>query len=324
MSMSISSGSITAGPMTAGPITAGSMTSGSMTSGSMMGIGPMRWNALVSAEELATAIGQPDLVLIDARFGLGDAEQGERDYAMAHLPGAVYAHLDRDLSDHSRQGHGRHPLPDAKSFCAKLGAWGITPAHQVVVCDARDGAMAAARAWFLLRLLGHQRVAVLDGGYTRWSQLGLPLSADAVPPVPAAYVADYDARMLANADELSHPTDADAPRLIDARAAERFSGDVEPFDLVAGHVPGAVNRPFAQNLQGDGRFRPVAELEHEFHALLDGRAPDRAVLMCGSGVTACHNLLAMEHADLHGARLYAESWSGWISDPSRPIALGAA
>ncbi len=319
MSMSITSGSITAGPMTAGPITAGSMASGSM-----MGVGPMRWNALVSAEELATAIGQPDLILIDARFGLGEPGQGERDYALGHLPGAIYAHLDRDLSDHSRHGHGRHPLPDAKDFCAKLGAWGITPAHQVVVYDARDGAMAASRAWFLLRLLRHQRVAVLDGGYTRWSQLGLALSADVVPPLPAAYVADYDAGMLANADELSHPTDADAPLLIDARAAERFRGDAEPLDRVAGHVPGAVNRPFAQNLQGDGRFRPVVELAHEFHALLDGRAPDHAVLMCGSGVTACHNMLAMEHADLHGARLYAESWSGWINDPARPIAIGAA
>ncbi len=296
------------------------MTAGSMGSGSMLGDGPMHWSALVSAEELADALGRLDLAVIDARFGLGDPGQGERDYIAGHLPGAVYAHLDRDLSDHRRLGHGRHPLPEAADFCARLGAWGITPAHQIVVYDARDGAMAAARAWFLLRLLGHQRVAVLDGGYARWAQLGLPLSADGVHPTPVLYAADYDRSLLADANQLSHPTDADAPLLIDARAAERFRGDVEPLDSKAGHVPGAINRPFAQNLQGDGRFRPVAELAHEFRALLEGRAPDHAVLMCGSGVTACHNLLAMEHAGLHGARLYADSWSGWISDSVRPIA----
>jgi len=282
----------------------------------------MNWSALVSAEELSSELGNSRLALIDARFGLGDLGQGERDYADGHLPGAVYAHLDRDLSDHGRLRHGRHPLPAAQAFCERLGAWGITPAHQVVVYDARDGAMAAARAWFLLRLLGHQRAAVLDGGYARWMQLGLPTSSEVPRPMPTTYAADYDALLLADAQELSHPGDADAPLLIDARAAERFRGDVEPLDKKAGHVPGAVNRPFAQNLQADGRFRPAAELAGEYRALLNGRAPHDAVLMCGSGVTACHDLLAMEHAGLRGARLYPDSWSGWIGDPSRPIAIG--
>jgi len=282
----------------------------------------MNWNALVSAEELAGALGNSRLALIDARFGLGDPAQGERDYAAGHLPGAVYAHLDRDLSDHSRHGHGRHPLPGAKDFCARLGAWGITPAHQVVVYDARDGAMAAARAWFMLRLLGHGNAAVLDGGFARWTQLGLPTSTEQPRPTPATYVAEYDASLLADAAELMHPDAADAPLLIDARAAERFRGDIEPLDGKAGHVPGAVNRPLAQNLQGDGRFRPADALLADYRAILQGRRPDRAVLMCGSGVTACHDLLAMEHAGLHGARLYADSWSGWISDPLRPIATG--
>ena len=282
----------------------------------------MHWNALVSAEEVADALGNPRLALIDARFGLGDPAQGERDYAAGHLPGAVYAHLDRDLSDHARHGHGRHPLPEAKDFCARLGAWGITPAHQVVVYDARDGAMAAARAWFMLRLLGHGNAAVLDGGFARWTQLGLPTSTEGPQPERTSYVGDYDASLLADTDELMHPDNADAPLLIDARAAERFRGDVEPLDGKAGHVPGAVNRPLALNLQADGRFRPADELLADYRALLQGRTPDRAVLMCGSGVTACHNLLAMEHAGLHGARLYADSWSGWISDPSRPIATG--
>ena len=289
----------------------------------------MNWNALVSAEELAAALKRSALensrlVLIDARFGLTDPAQGERDYAAGHLPGAAYAHLDRDLSDHSRRGHGRHPLPDDKDFCARLGAWGITPAHQVVVYDARDGAMAAARAWFMLRLLGHRNVAVLDGGFARWTQLGLPTSTEAPRPAPTVYVAEYDASLLAEAGELIHPNDADAPLLIDARAAERFRGDVEPLDSKAGHVPGAVNRPLALNLQADGRFRSADALLADYRALLQGRTPDRAVLMCGSGVTACHDLLAMEHAGLHGARLYADSWSGWISDTSRPIATGTA
>src|SRR5450432_893049 len=184
-----------------------SMTTGAAIAGSAMSDSidqaPMQWTTLVSAEELAGVIGRRDLVLIDARFGMGDPAQGERDYAAAHLPGAVYAHLDRDLSDHSHQGHGRHPLPDASDFSMRLGAWGVSPAHLVVVYDARDGAMVAARVWFMLRLLGHARVAVLDGGYARWSALGLPLSANVEQPVPSfAYSAGYDPSLLATAEEL--------------------------------------------------------------------------------------------------------------------------
>jgi thiosulfate/3-mercaptopyruvate sulfurtransferase len=283
---------------------------------------PMHWTTLVEAEELAPLLGHPRLALIDARVALADPTQGEREYHAGHLPDAVYAHLGRDLSDHRRQGHGRHPLPEAKDFCARLGGWGITPEHQVVVYDARDGTMAASRAWFMLRLLGHKRVAVLDGGYARWVQLGLPVSTDIVRPLPGQYEASFDLARIVETAELLNPADPQAPLLIDARAAERFRGDVEPLDRVAGHVPGAVNRPLGLNLQGDGRFRPVAELAEAYRILLDGRAPERVALMCGSGVTACHNLLAMEHAGLRGARLYADSWSGWISDPSRPVAVG--
>jgi thiosulfate/3-mercaptopyruvate sulfurtransferase len=283
---------------------------------------PMHWTTLVSAEELVTSLGQPGLAVIDARATLGDPNQGERDYARGHLPGAVYAHLDRNLSDHSRTGHGRHPLPEAAAFCAWLGSWNITPAHQIVVYDAKDGSMAAARAWFMLKLLGHEFAAVLDGGYTRWLELGLPISTRAPSPLSADYNASYDPLRLVDAAELLHPERADAPLLVDARAAERFRGEVEPLDRVAGHVPGAVNRPLAMNLQADGRFRPQVELTKAFRALLDGRAPRDVAMMCGSGVTACHNLLAMEHAGFPGARLYAESWSGWITDPSRPVVRG--
>ncbi len=282
----------------------------------------MRWTTLVSAEELASKLGDPQLALIDARFVLGgaDAAQGERDYAAGHLPGAVYAHLDRDLSDHSHIGHGRHPLPDANDFCARLSAWGIAPQHQVVVYDARDGTMAAARVWFMLRLLGHERVAVLDGGFARWSQLGLPFDTSVPRRAQTGYLAEYDASLLAESGDLRHLDAAGAPLLIDVRAAERFRGETEPLDRVAGHVPGAVNRPLATNLQPDGRFRDAGELAAEYRALLGERAPGDAVMMCGSGVTACHGLLAMAHAGLRGARLYADSWSGWISDPARPVA----
>ncbi|HTA64845.1 MAG TPA: sulfurtransferase [Xanthomonadaceae bacterium] len=283
---------------------------------------PMHWTTLVTAEELVPSLGQPGLAIIDARTTLVDPVQGERDYAAGHLPGAVYAHLDRDLSDHGRVGHGRHPLPAAADFCRWLELWGITPAHQVVVYDAREGAMAAARAWFMLRLLGHEYVAVLDGGYARWTELHLPTNTESVRPNASDYVAHYDASRLVNADELLHPDRVGALLLVDARAPERFRGEVEPLDRVAGHVPGAVNRPLARNLRPDGRFRPASELADEFRDLARGRDPSQVVMMCGSGVTACHNLLAMEHAGLRGARLYADSWSGWISDPARPIAKG--
>jgi len=284
---------------------------------------PMHWTALVTAEELVASLGNPGLALIDARASLGDPIQADRDYARGHIPGAVHAHLDRDLSDHSRNGHGRHPLPDAEAFCSWLGTWSITPGHQIVVYDARDGSMAAARAWFMLKLLGHEYVAVLDGGFARWLELGLPVSTRAPSPLSADYRGSWKTHRLAQAHELLHPEKPGAPLLVDARNAERFRGEIEPLDRVAGHVPGARNRPLSQNLRPDGRFRPASELAAEFRALLGDRPAEEAVMMCGSGVTACHNLLAMEYAGLPGARLYADSWSGWISDPARPVERGA-
>ena len=283
------------------------------------------WATLVSAEELSAALGRDDLVILDARFTLSDPMQGERDYAAAHIPGARYANLDRDLSDLTRIGHGRHPLPDAAALCATLSRWGIDADTQVVAYDARDGAFTAARVWCLLRLLRHTRVAVLDGGLARWRELGLPLT-DAVTPdaKPTQYRADYDAARLIDSDELRDLRSDGALRLIDARGGERFRGEVEPLDKAAGHVPGAVNRPFSNNLRDDGRFRSPDELANGFRELIGDRPIENVAVMCGSGVTACHHLLALEHADMFGARLYADSWSGWISDPSRRIATGAA
>ena len=285
----------------------------------------MNWTTLVSPEAVAETLGDPSLRLVDARFVLAgaDPQAGERAWRESHLPGAGYVHLDRDLSDLRKPvSEGRHPLPDAAGFRAVLERLGIAPTDQVVVYDAGDGAMAAARFWWLMKLLGHARVAVLDGGYAAWTALGLPVTDDAPAPVRSVYPGDFDRRLVADTAQVQQRLAANDVVLLDARAPERFRGDVEPLDRVAGHVPGARNRPLSMNL-AHGRFRPADELRAEFLSLLDGAAPADVLLQCGSGVTACHNLLAMEHAGLHGARVYAPSWSGWISEPSRPVATGA-
>ena len=280
------------------------------------------WTTLVSAEDLHAALDRDDLVVLDARVSLADRAAGEALFRSGHVPGARHADLDRDLSDHTKPNAGRHPWPDAASFCAALQRWGVAPDTQVVAYDAGDGALAAARAWFLLRVLGHRRVAVLDGGFARWTALGLPVSTEIAAPQPTRYDASFDeSRLLDAAGVETHL--AHAGTLLDARAGERFRGEVEPLDRVAGHVPGAINRPYAQNLR-DGRFKPAAELATEFDRALDGAAPGDVAVMCGSGVTACHHLLAMEHAGRPGARLFTGSWSGWIDDPGRPVATGAA
>lgn len=287
------------------------------------------WTTLVDVPTLAAHLHDPGLRLVDARFTAsalapgGDPDAGLKAWRASHLPGAVHAHLNRDLSDLSVAGHGRHPLPDPEAFARWLGGQGIGPDTQVVAYDAADGAMAAARLWWLLRLIGHQRVAVLDGGLAAWQAAGLAETAD-VPSVPALppYPGTFDMAMVVSADEVLARL-ADAPGwLLDARNGERFRGEVEPIDPVAGHVPGAISRPLGLNLR-DGRFRPAAELKAELATLLHGHASADVVVMCGSGVTACHLLLALEVAGLHGARVYADSWSGWLADPARPVATGA-
>lgn len=278
------------------------------------------WPALLAPEALHAQLGTPGLVVVDCRYALSDPAAGERAYAQGHVPGAHYAHLHRDLSGPHRPGGGRHPWPEAAAFAHRLAGWGVEATSRVVAYDDADGGF-AARLWHLLRATGHREAAVLDGGWAAWCGLGLPVSTDA----PASARAP-----LRPLSWRAPPLDADAVRahldagglLVDARAAERFRGEAEPIDPVAGHVPGAVNRPHAANLGGDGRFKPAAALRREFEALLDGRAPGQAAMMCGSGVYACHHLLAMAHAGLDGARLYAGSWSGWIEDPSRPVAVG--
>ncbi|MCE5232195.1 MAG: sulfurtransferase [Mizugakiibacter sp.] len=278
---------------------------------------------LITAPELA-ALPPAGVLVVDCRFDLADPMAAERLHAEGHLPGAVYAHLDRDLSDLSKRGQGRHPLPDAAAFSALLARWGWTPALQVVAYDAAGGALAAARLWWMLRLAGASRVAVLDGGIQAWTAAGLPLESGVPARAPTRVEARYDEARLAGFDVAARAKDDPAMLLLDARAAPRYRGEVEPIDPVGGHVPGARNRPFADNLDDGGRFKRAQTLRQEFAALLGARRPADVVHMCGSGVTACHNLLAMEHAGLAGSRLFAPSWSGWVGDPTRPVAQGDA
>lgn len=282
----------------------------------------MKWTTLVEPQSLAAELGNADLRIVDARFSLTDAALRRDGYERSHIPHAVYADLNEDLSDLRKTGQGRHPLPEEEDFTRKLGQWGIGPHHQIVVYDAGDGSMAAARFWWLLKLLGHERVAVLNGGLAAWRAGQLPETGETtrVDEV-AAYPARFDRTAIADADEVLSRRGEPAGWLFDVRAAERFRGEVEPLDPVAGHIAGALNHPFSQSLR-DGRFKSSAELHDQLAPVLCGRKPEEVVVMCGSGVTACHLLLAMEHAGLHGARVYAGSWSGWISDPSRPIATG--
>jgi thiosulfate/3-mercaptopyruvate sulfurtransferase len=281
----------------------------------------MKMRTLVDAAALNSMLGRSDVLIVDCRFDIADAQRGSRDYVEAHIPGAVYADLDHDLSDLTKRGLGRHPLPDAARFTNALGRWGWTPQTFVVAYDNANGALAAARLWWMLRLIGHESAAVLDGGFAAWKKKSFALTPEQSQRVATRIEADFDTTQIVYTDELERL--GSSALLIDARAAPRYRGDVEPIDPVAGHVPGAANRPFSDNLTGDGTFKPGAVLREEFSALLGTHQPAQAVHMCGSGVTACHNLLAMEHAGLAGSRVYAPSWSGWIADASRPVARGA-
>lgn len=280
----------------------------------------MTFDTLIPVEALQALLakGTP-LVVLDCGFELADPAAGERAYFAGHLPRAVYAHLDNDLSGAKTGRNGRHPLPARDALAERAGRWGIAPGVQVVTYDAQ-GAAYAARAWWMLRWLGHGAVAVLDGGAAAWRAAGgawtteieRPAPRPAYPTLPPSMpTADADA-VLAGLGRI---------RLIDARAPERYRGEVEPLDPVAGHIPGAHNRFHKDNLGADGRFKPAEQLRAEFEAVSGSEGP--VVQQCGSGVTACHNLLAMAHAGLGVSALYPGSWSEWCSDPMRPVARGA-
>ena len=270
---------------------------------------------------LAAAPADANLLVLDCRHELSQPGWGDQVYAQGHIPGAVRAHLDRDLSGPVTLGTGRHPLPDAAQFAETLGRWGVDSNVQVIAYDQSSGPY-AARAWWMLRWVGHERVAVLDGGFAAWLEAGLPVSREPGVRAPRPFVARSAARAPLSAAEVQQALAGRAITLVDARGADRFAGENETIDPVAGHVPGAVNRPFTRNVDGRGRFLPPAELRRQWSEALGGEQAQTAVTMCGSGVTACHNLLALEVAGLTGARLYPGSWSEWIRDPARPVARG--
>lgn len=274
------------------------------------------FTTLVDVPTLQRQLDDPGWVVVDCRFDLADPAAGHRAYEAGHIRGARYADLNRDLSGLVTARSGRHPLPDPGDLAGTLGAWGIDNLTQVVAYDAKNSSF-AVRLWWLLRWLGHAAVAVLDGGLAAWQEAGKPLSQD-LPTVHAArFEPSPDSRAWVAAPALEKGLRDGLLSLVDARAAVRFHGEEEPIDPVAGHVKGAINMPFEANVRENGRFRSAPELAERFHEF--ARAPEKVVHMCGSGVTACHNLLAMELAGLGGSRLYPGSWSEWISDPRRPV-----
>lgn len=279
------------------------------------------FTTLIGADDLRALLaggGKP--VLVDCGFDLADPDDGEYAWSARHIVGSFYLHLDRDLSGTKTGTNGRHPLPERAAFAATLGRLGITPDTQVVALD-RQGGPYASRLWWMLRWMGHDAVAVLDGGFEAWRAAGGAVDAE-TPATRAA--APYPERTPRAGTTGTHELAAQLGRirLVDARAGERFRGEVEPLDKVAGHIPGALNRFFKDNLDVGGRFKPAPTLRAEYEVLLGRDAAAQTVHHCGSGVTACHNLLAMEHAGLTGSRLYPGSWSEWSADPARPIARG--
>lgn len=292
----------------------------------------MLFKTLIDVDSLEELLGNPRLAVIDCRFDLLNPDAGRTAYLKAHIPGAHYADLNRDLSAPVGSNTGRHPLPAPHSFAARMGQLGIGKHTQVVAYDDANGSI-AARLWWMLRWLGHDAVAVLDGGFKAWTSGGGELQSGesetasapqgrAAPHAQPLPVHPNPHALLSTADLEQALRDSHS-MLIDARAKERFAGSVEPLDSVAGHIPGAMNRPFTANLDADGRFLPAEELERLWRELLAGKRPEHIIAMCGSGVTACHNLLSLEIAGLTGAKLYAGSWSEWIRNPARPIARGS-
>ena len=278
----------------------------------------MAFRTLISTDALAARLGDPWFTIVDCRFKLDDVGWGEAEWKAGHIPGAVYAHLDRDLAGPQTGTNGRHPLPDVAVLARTFGHLGITSGRQVVAYD-QDNGMFASRLWWLLRWVGHDASAVLDGGLAKWVAEGRPLSVLEERNETVDFQPAPRADMMVNADEVALLRRDPGWRLVDSRAPERYRGEIEPMDPVAGHIPGAANYFFQQNIDERGSFRTPEDLRAKFAPVIGGVPPERVVFYCGSGVQACQNLLALEHAGVSGVKLYPGSWSEWCSDPSRPI-----
>ena len=282
----------------------------------------MPYTTLLSAQELNRHLDDPNWVIIDCHFDLNDTQAGRRHYQAAHIPGAVYAHLDEDLSGPATpMNGGRHPLPDIDTFTNTLSAWGIDSTKQVIVYDDAKGAM-AGRLWWMLRWLGHHAVAVLDGALSAWMDAKYELSEHPEQPRKARFTPRQRPEMIAPVSEVEDNLISKQLLVLDARMPERFSGEYEPIDPVGGHIPGAINHPLIKNVDADSKFLSPDRLANMYQKVLGDQSASQVVCMCGSGVTACHNLLAMEAAGIKGARLYPGSWSEWVSNTSRPVATG--
>ena len=281
----------------------------------------MTYNTLVSASTLHQQLNDPKWIIVDCRFSLTNSEAGSYAYRHGHIPHARYADLNKDLSSAITDFTGRHPLPDFGLLAKKLGAWGITN-HSQVVCYDDTGGTFAGRLWWLLRCFGHDNVAVLNGGIQHWQQQGSALTTILPTLKPVTFRPYLNSAHWLNALQVQNSLARKSIYLLDARTPERYRGEQEPIDPVAGHIPGALNRPFQLNLDNTGLFLSAESLSSQFKTLIGTTAPEQVVHYCGSGVTACHNLLAMEHAGLTGSKLYAGSWSEWIRDKNRGIAAG--
>lgn len=282
----------------------------------------MSHSSLIATDVVAAHLDDPTWAIVDCRFALTQPELGRAAYLQAHIPGAIYAHLDEDLAAAHLPGQtGRHPLPAPDHFAQTLAAWGIGDDVQVVVYDDAGGAF-AARLWWMLRWMGHTQVALLDGDWRAWVHEGRPVRAGAEARTPRTFNGAANHALVADATEIRRRLHDPSLRLLDARSLERYLGQNEPIDPIAGHIPGARSAPTAGNLESTGAWKPDEALRSRFEALLDGLPPEQCVVYCGSGVTAAHLLVAMEEAGLPGARLYPGSWSDWITDAAHPIATG--
>jgi len=286
----------------------------------------MSYTMLISAVELARQLPAPNWIVLDCRHDLAKPDAGRADYGAGHIPNAQFAHLDTNLADHMPASdgvfHGRHPLPAIDAFIATLRRWGVNDDSQVVAYDAQGG-MFAARLWWMLRWAGHEAVAVLDGGLKAWQESGGEVTdREETSHFQSNFKLGRELRKLVTADEVVANLGKRDFTLVDARAGARYRGEVEPLDPVAGHIPGALNRPGGENMEADGRFKPAAQLREEFEKVLAGRDPSSVVHHCGSGVSAVPNIVAMEVAGLGPTALFAGSWSEWVSDASRPVATG--
>jgi thiosulfate/3-mercaptopyruvate sulfurtransferase len=277
---------------------------------------------IISTDALAARLGG-DWVVVDCRFDLQNEHWGRDQYLAGHIPGAVYASLSRDLAGPRTGSNGRHPLPSIEALAETFGRFGIDRGTQVVAYD-QDSGMYASRLWWMLRYAGHDAVAVLDGGWAKWVRESRPARDGEETRRPAAFLAEPRPEMRVGVDEVAARLGQSGTLLVDARAPERYEGQSEPIDRVPGHIPGAVNRHYRSNTTADFTMLPTERLREQFLELLGAHRPSETVMYCGSGVTACHNLLAMTHAGLPGARLYAGSWSEWSADPARPVEKGPA